>query len=506
MDCPRCGHTGIADPICPRCGVVFAKLGSDPDRRHRRPPEGEHGERRVRPRERPAAPSSSPWTWILLAGAVAAGAGGVLAVRRPAPRPAVLPSSTPPETAADVPPPPTLPSQEAQITPPPLALTAPDIDAADRELARNLAARLAFADEAAVQSAEGLLARHPDAPDLRRLLSAVLQSAAQRAQRQQRRDLAVAWLQRATQLDEDVQPWLVLAQLLGENGDWNGAEAAARGAIRLHPRNPSAWSALGYALMRLDRNAEAAEALQASLGLFDHPSTRALLAKVQKSLQDERGMTQQTLSHFNVRYDGEAHESVGHEILRTLERHYATLASALGHQPASSISVILFTNQAYYDASGAPAWSGGAFDTLDGRIRVPIGGLTASLTPDMEGVLLHELTHAFVADRTRGVAPRDVHEGLAQYMEGKRCDALLGNDGLRALADGRVPGVQGYYLGALSFIEYLVLNHGLSGINELLKGMADTGSPDQAFRQVYGQGHAETRALWIARLKQQYGS
>src|SRR6185369_16136765 len=108
------------------------------------------------------------------------------------------------------------------------------------------------------------------------------------------------------------------------------------------------------------------------------------------------------LSHFSVRYDGEAHESVGHEILRALERHYATLASSLDHQPAATISVILFTNQAYYDASGAPAWSGGAYDTLDGHIRVPIGGLTSSLTPDMDGTLLHELTHAFVADRTHG--------------------------------------------------------------------------------------------------------
>src|SRR6185503_15866499 len=168
-----------------------------------------------------------------------------------------------------------------------------------------------------------------------------------------------------------------------------------RSATRLEPRNAWAWTALGYALLRLDRNQEAVEALMTALSLQENPSTRALL------------------------------------------RHYATLAGSLDHEPQSSISVILFTNQAYYDASGAPAWSGGAFDILDGRIRVPIGGLTASLTPDMDGTLLHELTHAFVADRTHGVAPRDIQEGLAQYMEGKRCDALLGSDGLHALADGR---------------------------------------------------------------------
>ena len=120
--------------------------------------------------------------------------------------------------------------------------------------------------------------------------------------------------------------------------------------------------------------------------------------------------------------------------------------------------------------------------------------------------LLHELTHAFVADLTRGLAPRDLHEGLAQYMEGKRCDSLLGDDGMRALADGRVPGVYGFYLGALSFVEYLIVHHGLSGINDLLKAMRDTGNLDQAFRQVYGQGYTETVKLWRARLKQEYGS
>ena len=41
----------------------------------------------------------------------------------------------------------------------------------------------------------------------------------------------------------------------------------------------------------------------------------------------------------------------------------------------------------------------------------------------MDDTLIHELTHAFVHDRTKGVAPREIHEGLAQYMEGKRRSA-----------------------------------------------------------------------------------
>src|SRR6185436_14719070 len=159
---------------------------------------------------------------------------------------------------------------------------------------------------------------------------------------------------------------------------------------------------------------------------------------------------------------------VGREILRALERHYATLASALDHQPETAVPVILFSRESYYTATGAPAWSGGIYDGTDGRIRIPIRGLDAGLTPDMDNTLVHELTHAFVFDRTRGVAPRDIQEGLAQYMEGKRIASELNTQQLEWLADGRIQGVAGLYLGALSYVEYLVAQRGMGGMNDLL--------------------------------------
>jgi len=55
----------------------------------------------------------------------------------------------------------------------------------------------------------------------------------------------------------------------------------------------------------------------------------------------------------------------------------------------------------------------------DGRIRVPVQGLT-QLTPALSLVLKHELTHSFVRQKTRAAAPTWVQEGIAQWMEGKR--------------------------------------------------------------------------------------
>jgi hypothetical protein len=263
---------------------------------------------------------------------------------------------------------------------------------------------------------------------------------------------------------------------------------------------------LGYALFRQDRNREAIYALRDAVEAGDTGQARALLERLEKGTRDESGMTEQQLAHFHVRYDGDEHTDVGREILRALERHYATLVVSFDHQPAQPVPVILFSRQKYYDASGAPAWSGGAYDTLDGRIRIPIGGLTSSLTPDMDGTLLHELTHAFVHDISRGQAPRDLHEGLAQYMEGKRLASTLSPDQLRALADGRVAGVGGFYLEALGYVEYLVGLRGLGGLKDLLRAMGDSGSAEAAFREIYGKPPAGLRADAQAYLKSRHGS
>jgi len=233
---------------------------------------------------------------------------------------------------------------------------------------------------------------------------------------------------------------------------------------------------------------------------------RALLERIEGGMSAERGMSERHVSHFVVRYDGEEHEAVGREIVRALERHYATLSGLLDYEPVNAISVTLFSREAYYSSTGAPAWAGGHFDNLDGQIRIPIGGLTTSLTPGMDSVLIHELTHAFVADRARMVVPRELQEGLAQYMEGRRLDSMLNRTQMSALADGRIGGVYGFYYSALFFVEQLIATRGLGGINDVLKAMGETGSVDTAFQQVYGMSYHAAFEAALKRLRQQYGS
>ena len=499
--CPRCGQPDPGPAACPRCGVIFAKMKT------RASPAAEA------PGAIDAADEASSFRWsnvlvpaVLLVCSIAAWRN-LRSPARPAPVRATGTRATPaaPGPQADaLPPPPTLAAALAP-TSETVRVEVQGMAEEDRHQAEALVHRLPAVGAADVATAEQLYARHP--AEIRNLLEATLLATADGERRKRRFTEAAIHLQRATTVQtEAARPCLALMATLLEAGDWVGAETAARSAIAREPRNAEAWQGLGYALVRQDRNTEAADALRTAVEIQPDPTSQALLDRVSKGMADERGMTEQHLSHFHVRYDGEAHDDVGREILRALERHYATLASTLDHQPQVTIPVVLFSREAYYNASGAPAWSGGVYDGLDGRIRVPIQGLTQSLTPDMDRTLIHELTHAFVADRTRGLAPRDIQEGLAQYMEGQRVTTVLTPQQLTLLADGRAGGVGGFYLYSLSFVEYLIAIRGMGGMNDLVRAMGETGSVDEAFRQVYGQDHKATAQAWFQRLHQQHGS
>jgi hypothetical protein len=495
--CPRCAlEQPEGGAACARCGVVFAKVRERPaaDRRH----------------APPAAPAEEPprnWGLLVLAAALVFVAVIVMLPRnrRAVPPAASMPSEPRaaqgrPEAAAE----PLAVPEMAPMEPVELpSAPAGGVSGPDRETANRLVARLESSRNATdddIREAESLYASHPGEDALRQLLLGALLARAQRDHAQGRSREALTRIDRALAVEPGNLPakkgrMSVCLAL----GDWAGTEQAARDVLAAGP-DPDAGYALGFALFRQDRNREAADALAP---YESDPRVAALLGRLQKGMADERGMREQNLSHFHVRYDGDEHDEVGREILRALERHYATLVQTFGHEPKDAIPVILFSRTAYYQASGAPAWSGGNFDGLDGRIRVPIGGLTRSLSPDMDGTLIHELTHAFIWDLSGGNAPRDIHEGMAQYMEGERTETKLSPEMLRALANGQLGGVHGFYAGALSFVEHLMAQRGQGGMNELLLAMA-SGEQDP-FQKVYGRSQAELRKDWAVRLRQRFG-
>jgi tetratricopeptide (TPR) repeat protein len=515
MDCPRCGVPAVVTAECPRCGVVLAKAraraGVGP---RKTAPAGE-----ADPQGR-AGRSARSWSWLLAAVALVSGAAW-LALRPSAEKGGGSkdPAMERPAAASESDAGPTEP-----VEPPPVEMAAPAPEHAataaveslaraaaareDRAAADALAARLAAKQRMGpgdVRQAEDLFSRYPD--EARGLLEAVLLTAALAERHGRRYAEALALLERAAATSpRSPDVWRALVAVRTDAGDWPGVEAAARTLLDVLPDDAGAVRALAYALVRQDRRREAIEALSALLRGRDDAEARAMLARLERERAVESGFEEQRLAHFHVRYDGEAHEDVGREILRVLDRHYSALRVAFDHEPRAPIPVVLHSRRGYYDATGAPTWSGGEYDHYDGTIRVPIGGLTTSLDPQLDSTLLHEVTHAFVTDLSGGVAPREIQEGLAQWSEGKRGESLLGERGMQALADGRIGGVTGFYLGALVLVEDLIAERGRGGVNDLLAAMARTGDVDAAAREVYGRRFEELKAASAARLRQRHGS
>lgn len=427
----------------------------------------------------------------------------------PAPAPAApVPTvvTAPREAPTGLPPTPTLapPVEDLHVSEAVLADRAAE---ADRATAARLADQLNRGlplTAADVRDAEGLYARY--AAPARDLLEAVLLGAALQERARRQTGAATRLLERAAVVAPDsTRPRRALLVIFLDAADWANAETNARRLLALDGNDADAARMLGYALLRQDRTREAIDVLDSFLATHTDGATAALRDRILHDRAKEASLEEQRLAHFHVRYDGEEHEAVGREILRVLERHYATLVRVFDHQPSQPVPVILLSRESYYDGTGAPAWSGGLYDSFDGRVRIPIGGLTAALTPELDGTLIHELTHAFVTDRSRGLAPRELQEGLAQLMQGKRAETMAGERGMRALAEGRVGGVGGFYLASLSLVEYLAAQRGQGGFNDLLQAMAETSSSDGAFRRVYGKDLAGLQADWAKQIKQRYG-
>jgi hypothetical protein len=507
MDCPRCGQVDVTGAECPRCGVLVAKARAP---RPSRVPAA---------RSRPPGPARSR-TGTLVGALVAAVAVAALVswlgARRPkvpAPPASAEPARVATDSAREEPPAerPSLPAGPPEVHAAAEARELAEAIGNAHEEAEQVAALAARIDRgrsigpADLRLAEDLFARYPDRA--RGLLESALVTAAFQAQQARRFAEARDLLTRAAAVSPgSANPRRGLMAVLADLGDWAGVEAAARGLLGLLPEDGEATRTLAYAMVRQDRTREAIETLRGYLSGRTDPEAAALLDKLQRERQAEGGFEEQRLAHFHVRYDGEEHEDVGREILRVLDRHYATLRVAFDTEPAGPVPVILFSTQSYYDATGAPAWAGGEYDHFDGRIRVPIGGLSSSLSPELESTLLHELTHAFVTAASAGVAPREVQEGLAQWTEGLRSETMLGERGMRALADGRIRGVTGFYLASLVLVEDLVAQRGRSGINDLLAAMSRTRDVDASFQEVYGRSFPDLKEATVAKLRQRHGS
>ena len=293
------------------------------------------------------------------------------------------------------------------------------------------------------------------------------------------------------------------AALLVRTG--NAAEALphAEQAVRLAPASPDALTVLGYAQFASDHNRDAIRTWKRSLELRPDSAVQQLLAKAEREASAEADYSERESGHFTLRYEGkQTSESLRGQLIATLESEYDDLVRELGIAPRSSIAVILYTEQAFFDVTQAPAWTGAV---NDGKLRIPVHGLT-SVTPELARVLKHELAHSFINQLSAGRCPQWLNEGIAQAVEpkslsanGRRLAQLFRTEHevpFNAMEGSfmRFSGIEASlaYDESLAAVQYIHDTYGMGDLQRILEKLAQGSSTEAALRATI---HSDYRQL-----------
>jgi tetratricopeptide (TPR) repeat protein len=286
-------------------------------------------------------------------------------------------------------------------------------------------------------------------------------------------------------------------------------------AKRYAPKNPDVYKLEGWTYYGLNRPDQAAAEWKKSLALRPDPEVQAALDKAIRDKAEEENYRENESAHFQLKYNGTAEPGLAREVLHTLEGHYQQIESELNFSPPDPIGVVLYTQEAFGDITRAPGWVGAL---NDGRIRVPVQGLTG-VDAELSRILRHELTHSFIQQKTHGRAPTWIQEGVAQWMEGKRSDesaAVLlqvydaGQAAPLGMLEGswmRLPGPMATYAyaWALANVEYIVQTQGMGDIERILDRLAAGTATEQAVREVLHDNYADLMQATAEYLKKNYG-
>jgi len=320
---------------------------------------------------------------------------------------------------------------------------------------------------------------------------------------------AVELLEEAYGLDEEnglVLANLTLAYVREENFPFARfyLELAEQRATKAPPEAYAALGKVYYAMNRLEDAVLAWEQFERLEG--NDPVLLKHLARAKQELSLSRGQRALEAGRFTVFSDQAIPPEIVERVAESLAESHREQAPFLGAGLDSVQVVVLYAGRDYFSLVSVPEWVAGVFD---GKIRVSMDP-AQGLTPALEGVLSHELAHALVRKASADRAPGWLHEGLAQWVEGKR---LLPADFREIFSGGRKPSsleemdgglgrksarsaARALYAEALGLVEYLVQFRGEGAVRCLLAEIAAGQPTDEALRRETGWNGAELVAGW----------
>jgi tetratricopeptide (TPR) repeat protein len=320
---------------------------------------------------------------------------------------------------------------------------------------------------------------------------------------------AIELLEEAYGWDEDnglVLAELTLAYVREENFSFARfyLELAEQRAAQAPPEVYAALGEVYYTLNRVEDAVLAWEQFERLEG--NDPVMLRRLARARQELSLSNGQRLLQGAEFSIYSDEAISPDMVERIADRLAESHHTQASFFGTRLDASQIVVLYAGRAYFSLVSVPEWVAGVFD---GKVRIcldPDGGVT----PALEGVLAHELAHALIRKASADRAPAWLHEGLAQWAEGKR---LFARDFHQIFSGGRKPlslsemegnlarkadraAARANYGEALGLVEYLIQHRGPGAVICLLADLAQGNSMEEALRREAGLTPVELVAAW----------
>lgn len=328
-------------------------------------------------------------------------------------------------------------------------------------------------------------------------------------------DEAIRYSQRAFDYAPDQLDFLEqVAHLYLVKGEYRQALDYLERAKRQAPDDPNVAKLTGWAYSGQNKLKQAIEEWRRAYKLRPDPDVKEALEKAERDQQIESDYREGETWHFSLRYNGGAAPELAKDVLRALEEDFREIERTLRYTPSEPIGVILYTQEAFTDVTGAPAWAGAI---NDGRIRIPAQGLTR-VSPALARKLKHELGHSFITLKTRGNAPVWLHEGIAQWLEGSRSDRQAAtlvsayDKGVHLpLADlegsflDKSNTLAGYaYAWSLAVVEYIVQENGPEYIERILDRIGGGSSTQDAIRDVVRMGYPRLEEETVNYLRKTY--
>ena len=309
---------------------------------------------------------------------------------------------------------------------------------------------------------------------------------------------AIGPLEESLRIATAVETLKVLGSAYLQAREPESAAAVLEEAISMAPSQPDVLILLAQAYVELDRRPEALDLLfRAKEAGAPEGVIAGLIQTLSREVDAEWDFTAEETSHFRISFGDEELPGTIDVVAGALEDAYRAVGTKLGSYPVDRTQVVLYARQDFHQLTQTAGWAEGVFD---GRIKIPVRGLTAD-DPQLARVLRHEYTHAVVAHLAGRRCPTWVTEGVAMWaeeeQEGDRyswAENIVSQTGTVPLqrleqSFARLSSAQAQLAYAQSYlaVRRLVERYGTGRLRQLLTELGRKRRLDEAFFDVYHQ-------------------